>query len=108
MSGEKVDAPREMTEEECRNALIDHIHAIIADTLQSTRLPTQRDKLELVAFSILTALDGCAGALPGFKVIPHPHRDDKKFHATNGENWWPNRIDIAGSLHDHFFERKPK
>jgi hypothetical protein len=39
-------------------------------------------------------------ALPGFKVIPYPHPDDKPFNQECGENWYSSRVDISGALHE--------
>jgi len=52
------------------------------------------------AFSILVMLDGEAMDIPGFRVLPSPHEDDKAFHMARGERWYPDDVNIAGVLHE--------
>jgi hypothetical protein len=67
----------------------------------------KRDSLEGLAFSILVALDGECGGLPGFSVKPLPHRSDKRYLKSIGENWYE-QTEIAGSLHEVFLDLKKK
>ena len=53
-------------------------------------------------FSIFTVLDGESVAMPGFTVTPSPREEDKTYHQRNGENWFPDDVDIAGDLHEQF------
>lgn len=97
---------REYTADEVRRQFIQHIRVMI-DYWDKTNNST-RDKLEGVAFSILVALDGSAAALPSFIVAPLPHPDDKQYHISNGENYYPQNdessvnCNISGSLHEVF------
>lgn len=69
-----------------------------------------------LAFSILTALDGEAGDLPGFHVVPCAAEEDKDYLISQGENWYPRlsqRVkdtlcDIGGSLHEVFHSLDPR
>lgn len=93
---------RAYTEAEIRKQFLDQLRAYVT---YWNGLPdkTPKEKLEGLAFSICVMLDG-GSALPGFRVIPSPHPDDRKFHQDEGSNWYPNDVDIAGSLHDEFFK----
>ena len=76
----------------------------------------QRRRLEGLAFSLLVMLDGGIG-LPGFIVMPSPHPDDRSFHESEGEDFYPDPpaavreadvCDIAGPLHELFYEEKKR
>lgn len=71
------------------------------------------EKLEGLAFSILSCIDGCSGAMPGFILAPLPHEDDKQFHIDEeDEFYYPQNheskvnCDIAGGLHELFYKIK--
>ena len=98
------DMPKahEFTQEEVRNNFIQHVRAMI--DYWSNQPGKPRDRISGCAFSILVALDGGSAALPGLRVIPYPHPDDKPYCEIQGENWYPNDgCDIAGSLHEHLY-----
>lgn len=88
------------TKEEIREHFLNHIHNLVDYWLKESRIPDTKKKLEGLAFSILTAIDGCAVGLPAFLLIPSPHPDDKKYHKARGEKWYPDDVDIAGCLHE--------
>jgi len=102
---EPMSKPREYTREEIRKMFLDHFTGMIAYWEKETRVESVHDKLHGLAFSILTALDGGAADLPGFKVVPCPHPSDKEYHRQHGENWFPEDTDIGGSLHEEFCQR---
>jgi hypothetical protein len=113
MDKKKTDGPHELAADEVREKLLSHIWGMIDYWDKESRAETTRAKMEGLAFSILTALDGGSCALPGFVVAPSPHESDIDFHKEHGENWYPpfeedHVCDIGGSLHDHFhkFGRK--
>lgn len=60
---------------------------------------TTKERLEGAMFTVLSLLDGCSPPMPGFKVIPNPHSDDKEFYKKEEKDWYPNNVDIAGNLH---------
>lgn len=100
---------RPKTVPEMRKEFIDYCHDMIAYWLTQTGDGRdEKGRMEGLVFSIMVALDGNTTALPGFKVIPHPHPDDQQFDIDNGDNWWHD-ADIAGQLHYHFYDgrRKP-
>lgn len=98
-----MDETRALTEEEVRNLFLEHIKNMIEYWLAENR--TEKRKLEGLAFSILVAIDGETD-LPAFKLIPDPHPEDKQDHIDNGENWFPDDIDIAGCLHELFYTKE--
>ncbi len=108
--------PRERTEEEVRTAVLDHIWGMIAYWRDEERRPTAGAKMEGLAFSILSMLDGSAVGLPMFIVAPDAHPDDEEYSKKHQEDWYPHqtektlesiKCDIAGSLHEEFYARRP-
>lgn len=109
--------PRELTEEECRERLLRHIWGLIEYWLSEDRHPDARGKLEGLAFSILSLLDGSSVGIPGFIVAPVGHSDDAEYCRKNSEDWWPHngdkeqeavKCDLGGSLHEFFRKFGPK
>jgi len=102
--------PRRMTREECRTAFLDHLEGIAQYCATESRARTVRDKINLAIFSVLSAIDGSAFALPAFTLYPAPHPADRAYRRKQGTNWWPenNRIDIAGELHSAWAQRTPQ
>lgn len=104
---------RQYTEEEVRNRLLDHIWSMIDYWRNERRAPTLDEKLEGLAFSILTTLDGASVDPPKFIVAPDPHSTDRAFYEERGENYYPDNdntdvvCDLGGTLHDHFYKRRP-
>ncbi len=78
------------------------------DAETNSRQPSIRQKLEYLAFNILTGLDGQCTGIPGFVVAPYPHVSDRQDAEQHGENWWPYndrkgvKADIGGKLHAQF------
>ena len=72
---------------------------------------TPGDRLEGLAFSFLSMLDGACMDVPAFTLYPDPHPEDKQFHKDEGSNWWPEEKDgvtVHGGdwpqLHEYFHE----
>jgi hypothetical protein len=70
---------------------------------------TTRDRMERVAFSILSMLDGGSGTdLPSFLVIPNVSKEDNKWYKEHHECTYSRikekhvKCDIAGGLHELF------
>ena len=99
---------RAYTVEEVKKQFLDHAHAMV-EYWNNLDEGNQRDRLDGLAFSIMSMLDGCAITIPGFAVVPQPHSTDKKFHQERGENWYPEtkelKHDIAGTLHEEWHRR---
>ena len=107
-----ITLSREYTTEEIREQFLDNVRMLV-NYWDRTPKETTKEKLEGLAFSILTILDGCAGDLPGFIVAPSSHPDDKQYHIDNEENYYPEnheiedkiKGDIAGGLHESFYRK---
>ena len=102
--------PREYTTDEVREQFLDYVR----DTIQYwVKHPSNvQDRVSGAVFSVLAAIDGSAGSLPGFVLAPSPHPDDKAYNQKNGDNWYPDaptvNCDIAGSLHERLYREARK
>jgi hypothetical protein len=103
------DQPRELTEDEVRSRFLEHVVGMAEYWASDRYVPADyslEQRLDGLAFSILVAIDGEAGGLPGFILAPTPHPDDREFCQDEGENWYPQnheadvKCDIAGALHE--------
>lgn len=100
-----ISKSRELTEEEMREQFLIGIHDRVeywnnqkSDTL---------DKLEGLAFSILSMIDGCSMDLPGYNLSPISDEETIEYLKRNGENYYPvNSPDIGGYLHELFYNYK--
>ena len=95
---------RAYTQEEVREQLLGHIQHLCHywATVKLTDTPdTIRERLDGLAFSILTMIDGCSG-LPAFDLIPAPHEEDKAFAINEGENWYDKEVINECQLHELF------
>lgn len=104
---------RELTEDEIRNEFINRVHDIIDYWDINLNSKSKRDKLEGVAFSILSLIDGCQIGHPRFILAPNPCPEDKEFWREEGastyypENYMNNiNCDISGCLHELFYHIK--
>jgi hypothetical protein len=106
VNNDPISVPRVFTDDEVRDALLEHIWVMIR-YWQNIEKPLA-DRLEGLAFSILAMLDGSSVAITGFQVIPAPHKEDAAFHKEHGENWFPyskqQAHDIGGGLHELFHD----
>lgn len=94
-----MNQSREKTVEEMKEELLNHILCLV--DYWNNQSGTTHDKLDGLAFSILSILDGCT-ILPAYSVIPLMAEEDKEYYIENGENYYPEEVDIAGSLHDTY------
>ena len=80
--------------------LIEHINELIEYCESEDRRITSKEKLDLLAFCILSTIDGCSGDIGGFLLVPIPesHFYDSNFYIP--ENLY--NYDIAGELHSQF------
>lgn len=110
--------PRELTDDEVREQFLRHVWTMIGYWASEpwSNVPegySNRQRLEGLAHSILTTIDGSSAGIPAFALAPSPHPEDKEFHRSEGENWWPTAgrsvpHDIGGGLHEHFYNFDPK
>ncbi len=103
-----MDHPREYTKEEVREIFLNHVRMMV-DYWDNQPNQSCKSRLDGLAFSILTDIDGFSGGCPAFILAPCPHPDDKEYNIDNGENYFPRtdekliNCDIAGELHDNYY-----
>jgi len=108
-----MSAPREYTEDEVRQQFLEHVWELIG---YWRKLPnkTEREKMEGLAFSILSTLDGSSASICGFIVAPSTNPEDMQYHIDNGENWYAQnhesdiKCDIGGCLHELYHNFDPR
>lgn len=104
--GKKV-VSREKSMEEVREEFLNYIINMI-DYLDGDNKKSTKEKLESLACSIFSALDGDITNLPSFVVAPLSGNEEKKYYISEGENFYPDntdlniKCDIAGVLHGVF------
>jgi hypothetical protein len=96
---------RAYTKEESRKIVLDHIRALVRywDSLPDK---PSKEKLEGLAFSILTMIDGDS-MLPSMDIVLRPNPADQAFHKGHGENWFKDCLILNDdcALHEFFHER---
>ena len=60
----------------------------------------QRERLEGLMHSILASIDGNTLSMPGMELRPIVPKTDIDYHKEWGDNWFPPKVDIGGSLHE--------
>lgn len=101
-------ASRQMTEKEVRDKLLKEICGLVDFWDKEAKGRSTHGKLDGLAFSILSLLDGSHVDLPAFIVAPRPHESDKNFHKDKKENWFPENLDpniecdLGGTLHEYY------
>lgn len=103
---EMTKEPRPWTKEEAREKFLKHIWGLI-QFWADAKVDNDLEKMEGLAFSILSSLDGTSMELPAYQVIPCPHPNDEEFHRVRGNNWYSDDIDIGGELHSNFYTYCP-
>ena len=96
-----------LSAEEARVVFVQHVAGVVEYWENEKGSLTNRERLEGVAFSILTALDGGRLMMPPFAVRPIP--DEKEGFDCFG-TVWPDK-DLGGGLHDIFdreLKKKPE
>ena len=100
---------RQYTEEEVKKQFLDHVRTMVKYWENEPTTQTLKDRLEGLAFSILVAIDGRSSSLPSFILAPLPHENDMQYAIDLKENYYPQnnesnvKCDIAGTLHDSFY-----
>ena len=87
-------AAKEKSEEEHTELFLNHIDQLVK-YWGSVPHQSNTEKLEGLAFSILSALDGCSVGLSPYILTP--------LVVPEGEDdWVSSELDITGALHDQF------
>ena len=105
----RKEKPRELTPEEIRMMVVNHVHGIV-DYWDKVENKDTREKLDGVAFSILSMFDGSVPHIPPFIVAPATDKEWKKHFIAEGMDYFPNNYkvfrkvqgNISGSLHDEY------
>ena len=114
---------REWTEEEVRSHFMEHVRIMIkywAGTHPTSNVPEERTTEERIsgfAHSMLAAIDGCSGDLPGFVLAPKfllapfSTEEDREYYKEEGKNYYPVNnddvnCDIAGNLHAQLYQKE--
>lgn len=93
--------PRVLTIDEVRERLCMRIHHLVT-YWHFLPQASMRERLDGLAWSILSTLDGEALDMPGFIMQPRSCPEDEAFYRERGDCWYPSGIDIAGALHEQF------
>lgn len=103
---------RPLTEEEIRDRFIEHLNQL-ADYWVDQYPNDASQAARGAIFSTLVTIDGNSGGHPGYHLVPMGNLEDNEYLAENGSRPWPvpnigKSIDIAGSLHSDFNNRRFK
>lgn len=103
------ELPRAYTTEEVRLQFIQHVRVLIqywshnpppADIAAKEALMTPSQLIESrvsgCCHSLLALIDGSCVNIPGFKLIPNSHPDDKQFYIDEGENYYTTVESVVG------------
>lgn len=90
------DEPRTYTAEEAREHVLGHMHVLVK---YWAKLPdkSMADRLDGLAFSFLTMIDGATG-LPAMDLVLRPHHNDEEFHREEDENWYQDGQVVNGNV----------
>lgn len=98
-----MNEPRAYTTEEVRDKILSHMHNLVKFWAHESRVTDVEVKLDGLAFSILSMLDGCSINLPAFNLVPDPHPDDMEYHRENGDNWFE-PTPLSFPLHEYWHQ----
>ena len=94
------------TDDQIQEQFLTYIHSLVEYWENEKSEPTTKGKLEGLAFSILSLIDGNT-VLPSFELKSISSEEDIEYYKKQGEDYFPLISgDIAGSLHERFYEIK--
>ena len=92
--GKPEDHPLAYTKEETRDAFLSHLSSIVRywarPDLSETH--TIEERLDGLAFSMLTAIDGSIMSHPAVNLSMDPHDDDLDYHIQLGEKFFTDQV----------------
>ncbi len=95
------------TEEELRIDFIKYIRSMInywsEVDIECETADEIKNRLEGLAHSILSLIDGEVSNAPGYELIPISSKENNLYYLSEGERQIPENVDIAGSLNDTLF-----
>lgn len=96
---------RQLNEEEIQEKFLNHVRFMVEYWGEGLD-ELGKSKLRGLAFSILSAIDGCSSELPPFILTPLCTKSDVEFYKKNDMDYYPISpkvtCDIAGTLHENF------
>jgi len=96
--------PRAYTEAEVTKGFLEHIQRLAV--YWADQGASKADACDGLAFSILSMLDGCAMAVPGFTLTADVDHDYKTYCQSGGENWVEPDTKLEPMLHDQWSAMK--
>jgi hypothetical protein len=90
---------RAKTEQEMQEEFLKQVKSLVK--YWDSQDMSSEQKLDGLAFSILTIIDGDT-LLPAYSLIPLTTKEDTEYFKSNGENYYPKNVDIAGELHAQY------
>jgi len=99
--------PRALTKEEMNAKIIEHVKALVKywETVESP----YASRVEGMAFSMLTMIDGSTMNVPPLSLYPDTSEDNIACAIRDGENYWPNNKEAVNEqtmLHELFYTDK--
>jgi hypothetical protein len=80
---------RAYTPDEVQEKFLRQVWRYISYWERESRAETSQAKMEGLAHSILSMIDGSNIGLPAWILAPLPHADDKAYNQANGEKYFP-------------------
>ncbi len=98
----ETNKPRAYTKEEIEDMLYAHMATIAHYWANESRQPAAIDKCMGVVHSILAMIGGRTLPLPAFDLLASAHEEDKEYHISKGENWFPDDVRIQLDSSDFY------
>lgn len=88
----KTEKLRAYTAEEVRSVFLSHMLELCKywshPSRRTTINGTECERMEGLCHSILAMIDGSTLDLPAIDLVLCPHKEDKQYHISEGENWF--------------------
>ena len=96
---------KKLNEQEVQERFLNHVRFMVEYWGEGLD-EVAKSKLSGLAFSILSAIDGCSSDLPPFILAPLCTKEDVKFYKEQDMDYYPIspkvECDIAATLHENF------
>lgn len=121
--GAELPEERKLSVDEVRDRFLNQVEGMtkwwekadVSNTLQNGKASSElQARLEGLAFSIMSILDGSTVAVPAMIVAPLGCAEDRDYYRQEGEPLWPDNYeiesqidgDIGGCLHSLIFQKE--
>jgi len=99
--------PKPYTPEEARKMFLDQLRSTKEYWLKVSG-QTEGERMDGLIFSILVMLDGGTIGMPAMDIRLCPHKNDKAYHISKGEQWFkPGQLINDCQLHEQWYSRVP-